>query len=175
MSKDAQFASAMALALAHDPSGAQGIADRLARSFPEDRIVQLHYVPTIHAQVTLERNDTAKAAEALGAVEPYELGIPGGTTFLANLYPVYVRGGMYLAEKKGAPALAEFQKIIDWRVVVATDPIGALAHLGLAPVYVVQGDTAKGRSAYVDFLTLWKDANHDVPILKQAKAEYTKL
>jgi tetratricopeptide (TPR) repeat protein len=104
--KDAQFAAAMALALARDFSGAQAIAGRLGKSFPEDTIVELHYLPTIHAELALQRNDIATAAEALRTVAPYELGIPGGTTFSANLYPLYVRGEVYLAAKKEAPALA---------------------------------------------------------------------
>jgi tetratricopeptide (TPR) repeat protein len=173
--KDAQFAAAMALALTRDFSGAQAIADRLAKSFPEDTIVELHYLPTIHAELALQRHDIATAAEALRTVAPYELGIPGGTTFSANLYPLYVRGEVYLAAKKGEPALAEFQKIIDWRGIVLNEPIGALAHLGLARAYMLQGNTTKARAAYEDFLALWKDADPDVPILSEAKAEYAKL
>src|SRR5215469_15712906 len=168
MVKDAQFAAALALALAGDSSRAQSIAEGLARSFPEDTIVQLNYLPTIHAQLALQRNDTSKAIWALQAAAPYELGIAGGTTFSVNLYPVYARGEVYLAAKQGAAALAEFQRIIDWRGVVMNEPIGALAHLGLGRAYALQGDTSKGRAAYDDFLALWKDADPDVPILKQA-------
>jgi eukaryotic-like serine/threonine-protein kinase len=93
----------------------------------------------------------------------------------AALYPVYVRGEAYLAAHRGNEAAAEFQKILDQRGVVFNEPIGALAHLGLARAYLLQGDTAKAKTAYPDFLTLWKDADPDIPILKQAKAEYAKL
>jgi hypothetical protein len=93
----------------------------------------------------------------------------------AALYPVYVRGEAYLAAHRGSEAAAEFQKILDQRGVVFNEPIGALAHPGLARAYLLQGDTAKAKTAYQDFLTLWKDADPDIPILKQAKAEYAKL
>jgi hypothetical protein len=91
------------------------------------------------------------------------------------MFPVFVRGEAYLAAHKGSEAAAEFQKILDHRGLVLNQPIGALAHLGLGRAYVLQGDTAKARTAYQDFLTLWKDADPDIPILKQAKAEYAKL
>jgi eukaryotic-like serine/threonine-protein kinase len=89
--------------------------------------------------------------------------------------PVYVRGEAYWAAHQGNDAAKEFQKILDHRGVVVNEPIGVLAHLGLARAYAMQGDTAKARAAYQDFLTLWKDADPDIPILKQAKAEYAKL
>jgi len=91
------------------------------------------------------------------------------------MYPVYVRGQAYLLAHQGKEAAAEFQKIIDHRGIVLNEPIGALAHLQLGRAYAMQGDTAKSRAAYQDFLTLWKDADPDIPILKQAKAEYAKL
>jgi ATP/maltotriose-dependent transcriptional regulator MalT len=91
------------------------------------------------------------------------------------MYPVYVRGKAYLAAHRGSEAADEFQKILKQRSIVQNEPIGALAHLGLARAYSMQGDTAKAKSAYQDFLALWKDADPDIPILKQAKAEYAKL
>ena len=102
---------------------------------------------------------------------PYELGDVG---FVA-LYPIYVRGNAYLAERQGAAAAAEFQKILDHPGVVTNDPIGALAHLGLGRAYVLAGDPAKAKIAYQDFFAIWKDADPDIPIYKQAKAEYAKL
>jgi len=91
------------------------------------------------------------------------------------LYPIYVRGEAFRLEHQGREAAAEFQKILDHRGVVVNEPIGALAHLGLARAYVLQGDTVKSRAAYQDFLTLWKDADLDIPILQQAKTEYAKV
>ena len=126
------------------------------------------------AQLAL-KNDAAKAIDVLQAATPYELGDAGSTTFSFNLYPVYVREEAFLAAKQGALASAEFQKIIDWRGVVINEPIGALAHLGLARAYVLQGDTVRARAAYQDFLALWKDVDPEIPILNEATAEYDKL
>jgi hypothetical protein len=108
---------------------------------------------------------------------PYDFALPG-TAFFAKfggLYPVYVRGEAYLEAHYGREAAAEFQKVLDHRGIVFADPIGALAHLQLGRALASSGDGAKARSAYQDFLTLWKDADPDIPVLKQAKAEYTKL
>jgi ATP/maltotriose-dependent transcriptional regulator MalT len=132
-------------------------------------------VPTIRAQLALIRNDAAKAAGALQGGAPYELGVAGSTTFSINMYPVYVRGQVYLAAKQGASAAAEFQKILDHRGIVVNEPIGAIAHLGLARAYILQGETIKARAAFQDFLALWKDADPDIPILQQAKTEYARL
>ncbi len=173
--RDGQFAAALALALTDDSAGAQAIVETMAKHFPEDTIVQFNYLPALRAQLALNRNDPAKAVEALQAAAPYELGIAGSTTFSTNLYPIYVRGEAYLAAKQGALALAEFQKIMDWPGVVMNEPIGALAHLGLARAYLLEGDPVKTRTAYQDFLALWKDADPDIPILKEARAEYAKL
>jgi tetratricopeptide (TPR) repeat protein len=130
----------------------------------------------MHAQLDLNRNDAAKAIERLQAAKPYELGTASGSSnFSTYLYPVYVRGEAYLAAKQGAPATAEFRKILEQRGVVINEPIGALAHLGLGRAYALQGDKAKARSAYNDFLALWKDADPDIPILIAARAEFAKL
>jgi len=174
--RDVQYGAALALALAGDAARAQALADDLAKRFPEDTIVQFNYLPTIHAQLALERNDSSKALEALQAAAPYELGSPGAVTLnFVSLYPVYVRGAVYLFRHQGSEAAAEFQKVLDWPGVVINEPIGALARLGLARAYAVVGDAAKARAAYQDFLALWKDADPDIPILKQAQAEYAKL
>ena len=93
----------------------------------------------------------------------------------ASLYPAFIRGEAYLAEEQSKKAAAEFQKILDHRGIVISDPIGAVAHLQIGRAYVMQGDTAKAKAAYQDFLTLWKDADSDIPIYKQAKSEYAKL
>src|SRR5262252_3791617 len=97
---------------------------------------------------------------------------PANPVLAVDLFPVFVRGQAYLAAHQGNTAAAEFQTILDHRGIVMNEPIGALAHLGLARAHALQGDTAKARAAYQDFLTLWKDADPEIPILKQAKAEY---
>jgi eukaryotic-like serine/threonine-protein kinase len=164
-----QFVAAFALALSGDAAGAQALADDLAKRFPEYTTVRFNYLPTIHAQIALSRNDSSQAVDALQAAAPYELGSAGG------LYPIYVRGEAYLAGHQGSEAAAEFQKILDHRALVLNDPIGALAHLQIGRAYAMQADTAKAKAAYQDFLALWKDADPDIPILKEAKAEYAKL
>jgi eukaryotic-like serine/threonine-protein kinase len=167
--RDVQYGAALALVLAGDVARAQGLADDLAKRFPEDTVVQFNYLPTVRAQLALSHNDSSKAIEALQAAVPYELASGGG------LYPVHVRGEAYLAAQRGSEAANEFQKILDQRGVVVNKPIGALAHLGLARAYVMQGDAVKARAAYMEFLTLWKDADRDIPMIKAVKAEYAKL
>jgi serine/threonine protein kinase/tetratricopeptide (TPR) repeat protein len=164
-----QRGAARALALAGESNRAQALADDLSKRFPEDTIVQFVSLPTLHAQLALNRSDSSKAIEALQATLPYELGTG------ASLYPAYVRGEACLGAHKGKEAGAEFQKILDHRGIVGTDPIGALAHLQIGRAYAMQGDTAKAKAAYQDFLTLWKDADPDIPIFMAAKAEYAKL
>jgi serine/threonine protein kinase/Flp pilus assembly protein TadD len=173
--RDVQFAAALAFAMASDEARAQALANDLAKRFPEDTIVLFNYVPTIRAQILLDRGNPSNAAEALQAAAPYELGQPGSGASQPALYPVYVRGEAYLAEHHGTEAAAEFQKILDHRGIVLNEPIGALARLEIARAYAMQGDTAKAKAAYQDFLTLWKDADPDIPILNAAKAGYAKL
>ena len=172
--RDVQYGAALALALAGEAAQAETLADDLAKRFTEDTLVQFNYLPTIHAQVALIRKDHSKAIDILQRAASYELGTPADRVSPA-LYPVYVRGEAYLAARQGSESAAEFQKILDHRGVAVNEPIGALAHLGLARAYALRGDTAKSRAAYQDFLTLWKDADPDIPILKEAKAEYAKL
>jgi eukaryotic-like serine/threonine-protein kinase len=171
--RDVQYGAMLAVALAGDAARAQVLADDLGERFPEDTIVQFNYLPTLHAQLALSRNDTAKAIEVLQAAGPYELGSVGNFT----LYPVYVRGEAYLAARQGSEAAAEFQKILDHRAIVLNEPIGALAHLQIGRAYAMQGYTTKAKAAYQDFLALWKDADPDpdIPILIAAKSEYAKL
>jgi len=175
--QDAEYGAALALALVGESARSQKLADEMDKRSPEDTIVQLNYLPVLRAIIALNRGDPSKAIELLQAAAPYELGYLGADTigFVGSLYPIYTRGEAYLAAKRGAEAAAEFQKILDHRGIVATDPIGALAHLQSGRAFVLSGDKAKAKTAYQDFLTLWKDADPDIPILKQAKAEYARL
>ena len=173
--RDVQYGAALALA-ASGNKRAEALAGQLRSQFPEDTIVQSIYLPTIQAELALKRHDPEKAIAALQAVAPYELGSPGNTAaFTPSLYPIYVRGEAYLAAQHGNEAAAEFEKILNWRGVVQNQPIAPLAHLGLARAYTLEGDAAKARVAYQDFIDLWKDADPDIPILQQAKAERAKL
>ena len=170
--REMQYATALALALIGDNKKAQALTDNLDKRFPEDTLVQFNYLPTLKAQIALNRHNPREAIELLLKAIPYELGSPG---FPVALYPAFVRGHAYVSLHQGVEAVVEFQKILSHRGVVLNEPIGALAHLGLARAYAMQGDTAKAKAAYQDFLTLWKDADPDVPILIAAKAEYAKL
>ena len=172
--RDVEAMATVALALAGDSAQATRRAADLSGRFPHDTIVQFTYLPSIHAAAALRSGSPGKALEALAPAAPYELGVITGSVAFA-LYPVYLRGEAYLASHQGAPAAAEFQKIGDHPGVAGNEPIGALAHLGLGRAYALSGDTTKAQAAYQDFFTLWKDADPDVPILKQAKAEYAKL
>jgi eukaryotic-like serine/threonine-protein kinase len=167
--RDVQGWSAIALALAGDSAQASRLADDLANRLPEDTIVQTQFLPMIHGVVALQSGDATKAVEVLTAAAPYEFG------FAALGYPAYFRGKAYLKLGQGSAAAAEFQKIIDRPGAVQNDPVGAFARLGLARAYAVAGDTAKARTAYQDFLGLWKDADPDLPILNEAKAEYARF
>ena len=167
--RDVAGMSAIALARAGDSTRAAWLAADLNKRFPEDTIAQLSYLPMIHAAASLRSSNTGKAIEMLAAAAPYELGVG------FSLYPVYLRGEAYLAAKQGSAAAVEFQKILDHPGVVANEIIGALAHLQLGRAWALSGDTSMARNAYQNFLTLWKDADPDIPILKQAKAEYAKL
>jgi DNA-binding winged helix-turn-helix (wHTH) protein len=174
--RDMNYGMALALAYAEDADQAQALADDLGKRFPEDTVVQFNYLPTLRAKLALLRSNPRQALEALRVAAPYELGLPAIQYYnWPNLYPVYVRGEAYLAAHQGNEAAAEFQKILDHRGIVLNEPLGALAHLQLGRAYAMQGDTAKSRAAYQDFLTLWKAADPDIPIFKQAKAEYVKL
>ena len=174
--RDAQYVAALALALAGDSTRSKSLTDDLDKRFPDDTVVRFNYLPTLRAQLALDvPSGGAKAVEILSAASPYELGVPGSTMLRTNLYPVYVRGEALIASRQGPPAAAEFQKILDWPGVVINEPIGALAHLGLARSYALAGETAKSRAAYNDFFAIWKDADPNVPVLLQAKSEYAKL
>jgi len=175
--RDVEYAAAFALALSGDAAGPQRLADDLAKRFPEDTPVQFEYLPTLRALLALQNKAPSDAIDRLQTALPYDFAMPG-TKFFAQfggLYPAYVRGEAYLAAGHGHEAAAEFHKVLNHRGIVLADPIGALANLQLGRAYVVSGDTAKAKNAYQDFLTLWKDADADIPVLKQAKAEYAKL
>jgi tetratricopeptide (TPR) repeat protein len=172
--RDVRAMAALALARAGDTPGAEKLAAELDKTFPLGTLVQRYWLPTIQAAVALERKDPNRAIALLKEASTIELSSATGdlTVFLC---PVYVRGEAYLTLHDGKAAAAEFQKFIDHRGVVMNFPWGTLARLGLARAYAMQGDNAKAKIAYKDFLTLWKDADPDIPILKQAKAEYAKL
>jgi hypothetical protein len=174
--RDLQYFAALAVAYTRDDARAKALTDDLDERLPEDTIVQFNYLPSIRGRLALNKGDASGTIESLGVAVPYELGKSAAIDLERTaMFPVFVRGEAYLAARKGSEAAAEFQKILDHRGLVLNQPIGALAHLGLGRAYVLQADIPKAKEAYQDFLNLWKDADPDIPILKQAKAEYAKL
>jgi eukaryotic-like serine/threonine-protein kinase len=171
--REVVFGAALALAISGNSARAETLATDLEKRFPEDTIVRFSYLPVVRARILLNRGEASKAIEQLQVSAPYELGAP--RLLFGALYPIYVRGEAYLAARQGAEAAIELQKILDHRGVVGSDPIGALAHLQLARAAAFTADKAKAKAAYEDFFLLWKDADPDIPVLKQARAEYLKL
>jgi eukaryotic-like serine/threonine-protein kinase len=161
--------AALALAICGDASQAQSLADELTRRFPKDTFVNFTWLPTIRGAIEIRRDNPAQAIQLLQRAGSYEMGTD------ASLSPVYVRGLAFLQQRAGSDAMAEFQKILDHRGAVAVSPLYPLAHLGLGRAAALTGDIAKARKAYQDFFVLWKDADPDVPVLIEAKAEYEKL
>jgi serine/threonine protein kinase len=175
-SRDVQTLAALAYACLGDQTRARSMADSLQKQYPENTMLNRYWLPVIRAYSDLRAGQTAQSVSLVREVAPYDLAFPlpqyseGGT-----LYPVYIRGQAYLALHQGKEAAAEFQKFVDHRTIVANYPLSSLARLGLARSYALQGDSAKSRAAYQDFFAVWKDADPDIPILKQAKAEYARL
>jgi tetratricopeptide (TPR) repeat protein len=177
--------AALAYAMAGDTVRSESMAQDLNKRFPLDTQVQSLWLPAIRAQVALDRKNPSAAIESLQAAIPIELGQIGFVANISCLYPTYIRGEAYLAAGQGKPAAAEFQKILDHSGIVWNCWTGALAHLGLARAYALDSKSSQGAdadaartralTAYKDFFALWKDADPDIPILKQAKAEYAKL
>jgi len=174
-SPDAEAQSALAFSLAGDSARAQSRVDDLDKRFPQNTVVQSVWLPTIRAQMELGHKNAPRSIELLQPAAPYELGMLSGSATNSCLYPVYVRAQAYLNAQQSSAAVAEFQKILDHRGLLWNCATGPLAHLGLARAYALQGNTAKAKAAYQDFLALWKDADPDILILKEAKAEYAKL
>jgi eukaryotic-like serine/threonine-protein kinase len=175
--RDVEYAAAFALALSGDSSSAQELTDDLAKRFPEDTPVQFEYLPALRALLMLSRNAPLDAIECLQTAIPYDFAMPG-TAFFAKfggLYPAYVRGQAWLEAGRGREAAAEFQKVLDHRGVVLADPIGALTRLQLARAHVLSGNNNAGKAEYQRFLTLWKNADSDLPVLRQARAEHARL
>jgi tetratricopeptide (TPR) repeat protein len=174
-SPEAQEFGALVLAGSGDIKRAESLMQELQKRFPFHTMVQSYWLPTTRAQIALVNQQPQQAIDILQAALPVELGESLSTQGPPCLYPVYVRGEAYLAARQGSAAAAEFQKLIDHRGITWSCTTGALARLGLGRAYALSGDAAKAKAAYQDFFALWKDADPDIPVLKQAKAEYAKL
>jgi tetratricopeptide (TPR) repeat protein len=172
--RDVKLLSALTLARVGETARAKAIVEELEKSYPSQTMLKVYWLPTIKAALELNTSNPAKSLVFLEAAAPYELGSPLPFQ-LWTLYPCYIRGESYLMAHNASGATAEFQKLLDHRGILINFPLGALVHIGLARAYALQGESAKARAAYQEFLLLWQDADPDVPILKQAKAEYAKL
>ncbi|MGA7592398.1 MAG: hypothetical protein WBW02_17920, partial [Candidatus Sulfotelmatobacter sp.] len=172
--RDVKMFAALTLARLGESARAKTIAAELEKSYPSQTVLKVYWLPTIKAAIELRANNPAQALVSLEAASPYELGEPQQLQ-LGTIYPAYIRGQAQLLAHNGHAAAAEFQKFLDHRGIVINFPLGALAHLGLARAYSLSGDTAKAKSSYQDFFSLWKNADPDIPILKEAKAEYARL
>ena len=176
--RDVQYAAGLARALSGRSSRADALASDLERRFPEDTFVKFTYAPVLRALAALGRGAPAESVERVQIALRYELAANGlNFTFfyLGGLHSAYVRGESLIAAHRYREAAAEFQKVLDHRGIVGSDPFGALAHLQLGRVFVLSGEKARAKAAYETFLALWKDADPGVPILKSAKAEFAKL
>jgi len=175
--REVDYAAAFAMALSGDLSQSRALAEDLAREFPEDTSVQFMYLPTLRALFSLNMDDSAAAIQSLETASLYDLAL-GGVGFtgrFGGLYPIYVRGQAYLAAQQPVQAAAEFQRILDHRSIVLVDPMDALARLQLGRALAASGDAAKAKSVYSDLFALWKDADRDIPVLEDARAEYARL
>jgi serine/threonine protein kinase/tetratricopeptide (TPR) repeat protein len=171
--RNVMVVAALALARSGEAAHARALAAELRKNYPTNTLLQLYWLPTISAAVKLETGNAAPALVDLELASAYELG--QADMFINYLYPAYVRGQAYLGAHNGASAAVEFQKLLDHKPLVLNFVTAALVHLEIGRAYLMAGDTAKAKAAYQDFFTLWKDADPDIPILKQAKAEYAKL
>jgi eukaryotic-like serine/threonine-protein kinase len=169
--RDVKLVAALALARIGDTPRAKTLVGELQKSYAANTLLKLYCLPTINAAIELNKGNSSQALVYLEAAAPYELGNGGA---ISSLYPAYVRGQAYLLAHNGTAAAAEFQKMLDHKGIVQNFVTGSLAHLQLGRAYAMAGDTAKAKSAYQDFFLLWKDADSDIPILKEAKAEYAK-
>jgi eukaryotic-like serine/threonine-protein kinase len=171
--RDVKLMAALTLARIGEASRAKALAEELQKDYSTNTLLKRYWLPTINAAAETGKGNSSQAILDLEAAAPYELGLAG--TFISNLYPANVRGQAYLSAHNGTAVAAEFQKLLDHKGIVVNFVTGSLGHLQIGRAHAMADDTAKAKAAYQEFFTLWKDADPDVPILKQAKAEYAKL
>jgi len=172
--RDVKVLASLALSRAGDTARAKTMIDELEKTNPFNTVLKVYWLPTLKAAIDLAKGNSAEALVSLEAAAPYEQGQPPPAQF-GTLYPAYLSGYAYLAAHNGTAAAAEFQKFLDHRGLVVNFPLATLARVGLGRAYTLSGDKTKAKAAYQDFLNLWKDADSDIPILKEARAEYAKL
>jgi eukaryotic-like serine/threonine-protein kinase len=171
--RDVKVIAALALARAGDASRAEALCKEMEKTYPTNTLMKLYWLPSLKAAIEISTNKPSRALLGLEPTATYELGLADG--YINYLYPAYLRGQAYLLTHNGAAAATEFQKLLDHQGIVQNFVTGSLAHLQMGRAYALSGDTARAKPAYQTFLNLWKDADPDIPILKQAKAEFAKL
>jgi hypothetical protein len=172
--RDVKLLAALTLARIGETARAKTILEELEKNYTSDTILKVYWLPAIKAAMELKANNSTQAVLSLEPAAPYDLAGPPQFQ-LGTMYPAFIRGQAYLLAHNGAAAAAEFQRVLDHSGIVLNFVTGSLAHLQIGRAYALSGDTAKAKAAYQDFLALWKDVDPDIPILKQAKAEYAKL
>jgi tetratricopeptide (TPR) repeat protein len=172
--RDVQLLAALTEARAGNIKTAEKFVQELEKNDPSNTVLKVYWLPAVKAAIEIARGNSGQALNLLQASAPYEMGSPPPFQ-TESLYPVYLRGEAYLVARQGSAAAFEFQKLIDHPGMVLNFPLGALARVGVARARVLAGDSAGAKKAYQDFFALWKDADLDIPVLKQAKAEYAKL
>jgi hypothetical protein len=172
--RDVKLLASLALARIGAAGEAKALATELEKTNPANTILKLYWLPTVNAAMELSRGNSSQALVDLEAAAPYELGGPPPLQE-GTIYPAYLRGQAYLLAHNGTAAIAEFQKLLDHPGILLNFVTGSLAHLQIGRAYAMEGDTAKAKAAYQDFFNLWKDADSDIPILKEARAEFAKL
>jgi eukaryotic-like serine/threonine-protein kinase len=173
--RDVELLTALTLARAGDAGQSEKLAEKLNREYPLDTTIQGYWLPTVRAALQLDRGNSQRAIEVLQRASSYESAEPLPFQYFGSIYPAYVRGETYQKAGQNQQAAAEFQKFLDHRSIVLNFPLGALAQLQLGRAKAMSGDKESARKTYQDFFALWKDADSDIPILKEAKAEYAKL
>jgi len=172
--RDVNVFSALAFARIGETARAQTLVDDLEKNYATNTVLKLYWLPAAKAAIALKKEDPSQVIRILEAAAPYELGSPPPVQ-VGTLYPAYLRGNAYLLAHNGSAAAAEYHKVVSHSGVVVNFVTACMARLQIARAYAIAGDTAKAKLAYQDFLTTWKDADPDIPILKEAKAEYAKL
>jgi tetratricopeptide (TPR) repeat protein len=175
--KDAQYGAALAFSFAGDSFRAQALTKDLEQRYPEDTLVRFSFLPTLRAIAAIQHGEPSMALDMLGRAARYELGWQGccSVGFVGSLYPIYVRGEAYLVLHRGVEAAAEFQKILDYRGIVGSNPIALLAHWKKGKALRLANKTAEAKLEYERFLSLWREADPDVPVLRRVTAEYKSL
>jgi tetratricopeptide (TPR) repeat protein len=172
--RDVKVFAALTLARIGETARAKALVDDLEKNYGSNSVLKLYWLPTVKAAIELSKGDPAQVFRILEAAAPYELGSPPPLQ-VGTLYPAYLRGQAYLLVHNGNAAAAEFQNLLDHRGIVVNFVTASVAHLQIARAFAMAGDAAKAKAAYQGFVSSWREADADIPVLKEAKAEFAKV